>query len=67
MHSTHRRRGEVTFRGAVEEGVCTIEAIYWHWRIINPARSYNDLLWHYVHIRGIFKMLNTARTRTFYG
>lgn len=68
MHSTHRRRGEGTFRGAVEEGVCTLEAIYWLWRIINPARSYDDLRWHYTHFRGILKAhnYNTAQTRTFY-
>ena len=60
-----RRRGEGTFRGAVEEGVCTIEAIYWLCRSLDPSGKYDDLLWYYSHIRGLVREHGSRRSRSF--
>lgn len=43
--------------------MCTIEAIYWLCKTLDPGGSFDDLLWYYAHIRNIIKQHGTARTR----
>eukprot|EP00884_Botryococcus_braunii_P012690 jgi/Botrbrau1/21421/Bobra.0216s0036.1 len=47
LRSTFWRHGDGTFRGALEEGVCTIEAIYYMCQLLQPHTCWDNLLWYY--------------------
>ena len=65
MHWCGRRRGDATYKGALDEGVCTIEAIYWLCRVLDPGGSYDDLLWFYSHTRDLIISLGDSRAHGF--
>lgn len=54
------RRGAGTFRGAVDEGVCTIEAIYFVCRQLQPNANFDDLLWFFSYMR---QLVNTSGSK----
>lgn len=57
------RRGSGTFKGALEEGVCTIEAVYLTCRVLEPDRCFDDLLWYYLFVRDIVQKQGAYSTR----
>ena len=65
LHRCGRRRGNATYKGALDEGVCTLEAIYWLCRVLDPGGSYDDLLWFYSHTRDLIKAHGSSRSRAF--
>lgn len=63
MYWCCRRRGTAEFKGAKDEGVCSIEAIHIMCGLLDPAGSYDDLLWYYEYIRQIVERKGIVSTR----
>jgi hypothetical protein len=57
------RRGEGTFRGAVDHGVCTIEAVWHLVKLLQPERCWDDLLWLFAYQRELVAARGSRRTR----
>eukprot|EP00873_Tetraselmis_striata_P004352 jgi/Tetstr1/424616/TSEL_015138.t1 len=53
VRTTYWRRGTGEFKGARDEGVCSIEAIHVLCGLLDPDHQYDDLLWYYEYIRRI--------------